>query len=316
VRLPAAFTADWPLKLTSLGLAILLWLIATSEESASSLLSVELRVQPPSGRSIVHGPDPLRVTVVGPRRDLLKLSTTHLLLTRILPDSLTADSVELDVTPSDVVLPQTVSARVQDIQPRRVVVELNRVEERTVAVRPVVRVAPDSGFELVGGVSVVPGEVRIAGPRERVRVLDSITTVPLEIVRADGPSEERLSVDTSGLGPVRVFPSRVTVRINVQATAERTLGPVPIQLPSVMASRWRSDRDSVTVRVHGPRARLAALTPDSVAVSVEAPHRAGSSTLRAGSSTLRAVLRVLLPTGLTGKAEPDSVTLLRRGDRA
>jgi hypothetical protein len=77
-----------------------------------------------------------------------------------------------------------------------------------------------------------------------------------------------------------------------------------VQLPSALAGSLKPDRDTVTVRVRGLRSRLAALTPDSVAVTVE-------PAVRAGAPPPRARLRVLLPAGLTGKATPDSVSFHR-----
>jgi len=305
VTLRAALTADWPLKLTALALSVLLWLVASSEEPASGLLSVELRVQPPAGREVVREPGRIRATVVGRRRDLLRLSRENLVLTRMLPDSLTADSMSLTIDPADLVFPGATGIQVQDVEPRRVGVELNPLAQRTVPVHPVVRVQSRSGFELVGAVAVVPGEVRLAGPESRIAAIDSAVTVPLELAGADGPAEQRVMVDTTGFGPVRVFPSRVTVSLNVQAMGERTLWPVPVQLPSAL--RLRPDRDTVTVRVRGPRARLAALTPDSVTVTI--------GPLDSGPPPARVFLRVLVAPGLSGKATPDSVTLTQRDRR-
>jgi hypothetical protein len=62
----------------------------------------------------------------------------------------------------------------------------------------------------------------------------------------------------------------------------------------------------VRVKVRGPVSRLAGLGPDSLAVMVN-PNRRGT----AG----RVGLRVLLPPGITGEADPDSVELVRRGSR-
>jgi YbbR domain-containing protein len=305
VRVRAALLDNWPLKLTSLALSILLWLVASAEEPASGLLQVVVQVQPPNGRVVVSAPEHLRATIVGPRRDLLKLSAEPLILTRLLPDSLTADSVQLDFAPLDLVLPHGVTARVQDIEPRRMMVELDPVTQRIVPVRPVVLVAPDSGFELQGGIAVAPGQVRVVGPRDAVAGIDSVATVPLSIRRADGPSQQRIAIDTARLGAVRVVPSRVTVSVNVQATGERMLTNVPVQLASASLGGWRPDPDAVTVRVHGPRARLGTLTVDSIVVILERPATAGS----------RAALRVHVPGGLHGDVIPDSVTLVRRGER-
>jgi hypothetical protein len=305
VTLRAALTADWPLKLTSLALSVLLWLVASSEEPANGLLDVELRVQPPAGRVVLRDPGPIRATVVGRRGDLLRLARDNLVLTRILPDSVTADSVSLAINPADLVFPGNSSVRVQDVEPRRVAVELDPITQRTVPVRPVVRLQSQAGFELVGGVAVLPGEVRIAGPADRVSAIDSAVTVPVELTRANGPTELHVIVDTSGFGPVRVFPLRVTLSLNVQAMGERTLWPVVVQLPSTL--HLQPDRDTLAVRVRGPRARLVLLTPDSVAVTV--------GPIGSGPAPHRAALRVLLPAGLSGTAVPDSVTLTRRVDR-
>jgi hypothetical protein len=252
----------------------------------------------------MHPLEPLHATAVGSRRELLRLSRDNLFFTRILPDTLTADSVRLDIDPSDVVLPGNANVRIQDIEPRQVTVELNPVAQRTVPVRPLVRVQSDSGFELVGGIAVVPGEVRLAGPRDGVAAIDSVHTVPLEIASADGVTEERVMVDTAGFGPVRVFPSRVTPTLNVQAIAERTLWPVPVQVPSALAKSVKLERDTVTVRIRGPRYRLAHLTPDSVTVTLVAGPPAPGT-------VARVALRVMVPAGLTGKATPDSVSFRR-----
>ncbi len=305
VRLRAALLNDWPLKLTSLALAVVLWLIASAEEPASGVVPVEVRVQPPVGRTVISAPDRLRATVVGPRRDLLKLAATPLILTRLLPDTLTADSVQLDFAPLDILLPHGAVARVQDIEPRRLTVELDPVTHRMVPVRAVVVVAPDSGFELEGGIGVAPGEVRIVGPREAVAQIDSVATMPLSIHRADGPSQQRIAIDTALLGPVRVVPARVTVSVNVQATGERLLANVPVQLASAVMGAWRPNPDAVSVRVHGPRARIGTLTRDSVVVTLEQPATPGG----------KAALRVHVAGGLRGAAVPDSVALVRRGER-
>jgi hypothetical protein len=60
--------------------------------------------------------------------------------------------------------------------------------------------------------------------------------------------------------------------------------------------------------VRGPASRVAAVTPESVLVVLGGPdHPPGPR---------RVPLRVLVPPGLTGTAEPDSVRLLPRRRRA
>jgi hypothetical protein len=305
VSLRTAFTRNLPLKLTSLVLALLLWFLAASEEPASTQVPVEITVRPPPGRSVIRPPQPVRATVVGARRELLKLSTGPLHLIRRLPDTLQADEVRLDLLPSDLEPPRGVNVRIQDIQPRTLALVLDSTFHRVVPVRPVVQLRSEPGFAL-GEIAVVPGTVRLMGPGDRVRSLDSIRTEPLEITRADAPVEELVPVDTNGLGPVRVWPSAVSVRVSVEASSQRTLWPVPVRLSSTTAATLRPEQESVIVRVLGTAGRLVGLVPDSVLVVVDGVHE---------TEPRRAPLRVLLPAGLQGHAEPDSVDLVRRRPR-
>ena len=91
---------------------------------------------------------------------------------------------------------------VQDVQPRAVVVALDSTFQRVVPVRAVVRLPPETGHVL-GAIAVVPGTVRLLGPRDAIEAIDSVRTEPLEVARADGPVEETLALDTSGSGGAR-----------------------------------------------------------------------------------------------------------------
>jgi hypothetical protein len=302
VSLRGALFANLPLKLTSLGLSVFLWFLAAGEEPASALVPVELSVRPPSGRRVVHQAGPVRALVSGPRRELLKLSTSPMRVTRVLPDSTAADQVQVELGPGDLELPRGVDLHVQDVQPRAVAIELDSTYQRVVPVRAVVRLPPETG-RVLSAISVVPGTVRLLGPRDAIQAIDSARTVPLEVARADGTVEETLGLDTSGFGRIRVVPSAVTVRVEVEAVGERILTSVPVRLSSDLAAVARPQRATVDVRVHGPMARLGALSRDSVPVVVDWTGPPGPGRVR---------LRVLAPAGLDATALPDSIELVKR----
>jgi hypothetical protein len=306
VSLRAALTADLPLKLTSVALSLLLWLLAAGEEPVSALLPVDLAVQAPAGRVLLHPPGAVRALVVGPRRELLKLSAAPVRITRVLPDSVGGDEVRVDLSPGEIELPRGVAARVQDVQPRVVTVALDATEQRVVPVHPVVRIAGEAGYT-PGRITVVPGTVRLLGPADRIGGIDSLATEPLEVTGAEGPVEQTVALDTAGLGPaVRLEPKRAMVRVDVEPLRERTFAAVPVRLPSHAASAWAPALDSVTVRVRGRAGRLAELDADSVLVLAE---------WRGARPPGRVALRVVLPPGVSGRAEPDSVEIVaRRGD--
>lgn len=302
MSLRGALTADLPLKLTSLGLAVFLWLLAAGEEPASALLPVDLLVRAPAGRRVMHAGGPVRALVSGPRRELLKLSTSPMRLTRVLPDSTVADQVELELGPADIAMPRGVDAHVQDVQPRLLAVALDSTYQRIVPVRAMVRLSPGLGH-MLSAIAVVPGTVRLVGPRDAIQRIDSVQTVPLELARADGPVEETLALDTSGFGRARALPSEVSVRVDLEAVGERTLTGVPVRLSSDLAAVARPARSTVDVRVRGAAGRLGALAADSVPVVVDWVGPPGPG---------RAALRVLAPAGLEATASPDTVELVQR----
>jgi hypothetical protein len=305
VSVRTALLADLPLKLTSLFLSVFLWFLAASEEPGSALLDVEVMVRPPPGRTLLRPPESLRALVTGPRRDLLRLSATPVRLTRILPDTLEGDQIRLDLAPGELEIPSGVSVRVQDLQPRSITVELDSTSQRVVPVEPIVSLRPELGFS-VQGISVVPGTVRLFGPLARLKNIDSIRTESLEVTSANAPLERDLALDTVGFGMVRIEPRVVTVRVEIEASTERTIEDVPVGMPSNLAANLRPSVEMVRVRVRGPVSRLAGLLPESLMVMVEPGRRAAPG---------RVGLRVLLPQGITGAAEPDSVELVRRGSR-
>jgi hypothetical protein len=303
VGLRSALTADLPLKLTSVGLSIFLWFLAASEEPASSLMPVELTVRPPAGRAVVRTDTSVRALVSGPRRELLKLSTSPMHLTRVLPDTTAADQVALEVGPGDIELPRGVDVHVQDVQPRSIAVDLDSTFQRIVPVRAVVRLEAGAD-QVLRAIAVVPGTVRLLGPRDEIERIDSARTEPLEVTDAGGPVEETLALDTSGFGRVRALPATVTVRVDVEDVGERTVTAVPVRLPSDLAAVARPERTTVSVRVRGAAARLASIDRDSVPVIVDWNGPPGPGPAR---------LRVLAPAGLDATAVPDSIALVRRG---
>jgi hypothetical protein len=302
VRLWARLTANWPLKLTSLLLAILLWLVAAFEQPSTRLVRVQLQVEPPAGREVLEAPATAQALVVGPARELLKLSARALTLTKTIADTVTARDVTLGLAPADIVLPREVDAEIRDVQPREVTVELDSVFQRLVPVRALLRGGGDP--VQAGEVSVTPSVVRVSGPVDAVRRIPAVSTVPFDLPAGTGVAELQVALDTSLGRGVHVAPTDVLVRLEREPAEARVLAGVPVQLPGAVAAEWAAGIDTVSVAIRGPAARLAALTTDSVLVYLRGATHGG-----------RVPLTLLLPEGLAGRPRPDSITLTRRSAR-
>ncbi|GBD31549.1 MAG: hypothetical protein KatS3mg081_1259 [Gemmatimonadales bacterium] len=293
---------NWPIKLTALVLAAVLWAAVAAEEPTTQLVPVSLVVQPPEGRALTTPLPPVKALYAGSARELIKLYGSPPTIVKTIPDTVMDSEYLLELRPEDLMVDGRVDAQVQDIQPRAIRVRLDDVARRTVPVVARVRIVPDSGYMVTSGVAVVPSSVTVRGPEVHVRRIEEIKTLPVEIVGATGPIRRSVQLDTAGFGTVQVFPASVEIAADVEAVSERVLLDVPVSLRGTGAG-WVSEPARVIVTLRGPASRVAQVPRDSVTVValVEAP--------RAG---IKVPLQVIASGGITGTAVPDSVELRRR----
>jgi hypothetical protein len=115
--------ANWPLKLTSVLLAILLWVVAALEEPINRRVRAHLELEAPPGRVILGAPGAATVQLTAPAREFLKLGGRPVEVLKTVVDSVEGDRM-VDLEPADVILPRGVSARALDVLPARITVRL------------------------------------------------------------------------------------------------------------------------------------------------------------------------------------------------
>lgn len=206
-RLVSAFTEHLPIKAAALFFSMVLWLIVAAEEPAARELEVELAITTDSMVRVVEPPPRVHALVVGSGRDLLKLYATPPTVRRHLGND-SPETVVLDIRPGDVDLPSGVAARVQDVQPRTIPLQLDVRAWRDVPVRSALRIIPPAGMRVTGPPRFEPDSVRVTGPRTSVQSLDSVMTARLDLMVSD--TMGRVPIDITGLG-VRVVPAAVRV---------------------------------------------------------------------------------------------------------
>ena len=209
-------TANWPLKLTSLLLALALWSVASFEEPSTRLIRIQLQVTPPEGRALVAPPATAQALVTGTERELLELGARPPILARAIADSVTARRVTLVLSPADVVLPRGIKADVRDVQPNEVTIELDSLYQRLVPVRASLLAHTDPA-PLTGIVTITPGLVRISGTVAAVRQVEAVTTVPFDLPGIADTNGLTVALDTTLARGVRVAPTVVTIRVRPAA---------------------------------------------------------------------------------------------------
>jgi len=261
INLRRVVTADLPLKLTAVLIAMIFWAV-----SALSAPPTEV-VRDYGGRVAVERPDdvPAGYVLEGQLGDVgVRLKGTEAALANVVPSDLharldvpTADLHRSD--PQDVLVSvdvATAGVKVDSIAPATVTVRIEPITSREVAVQA--RFANDPpGGTVAGDPAITPSQVRVSGAASQVaRIAALYATVRFGDAVTDLVSSvQPTAVDASGaaIDGLTVDPAIVQLTVPVLPTATtRTVPVVPALRGAVAAGYWitrvTTDPPVVTVR--------------------------------------------------------------------
>lgn len=264
--------ALWPvrhvgLKLLSIAVAVLLWLVVTGDPIVERTLRVGLELQRmPAGLELVGGvPDAVGVRVRGPSSRLSALVPGDLAAVIDL-DGVKAGRRLFALTPAQVTGPFGVE--VTRVTPATLPLAFEPIASVVVPVRPRVEGAPVTGHS-VTNVSVTPSQVRISGPESVVRGVTELFTAPISIAGATSLVRESATIDTAESNLRLEGGAAAVVTVTIAAdTIERTVSGVAITLRGGVAGRLSPPEAAVTVR--GAREVVEALGPTDIVLFVDA----------------------------------------------
>jgi YbbR domain-containing protein len=264
----------WPfrhfgLKLLSLAIALMLWMVVSGEETVERGLRVplELLQLPPDIELAGDVPATVDVRVRGGSSTLSRVSAGDLVAVldlrsarpgrRVFP--LTSDQVR---TPFGVDVVQ--------ITPSAIAVMFEVSASRQVPIVPAVDGRPAAGF-VVGTMSADPSAVDVVGPESAVKRATEVVTEPVSVSGARDRVRQvvTLGVLDPSLRLRNLRSATVTVQI-VPAPSERTLRHRPVHLRNLSASLTaEATPTDVDVTVRGSRDLMARLEADDVAAYVD-----------------------------------------------
>ena len=289
-----------PLKLASLGLAVLLWLVIAGEKSSEMGLSVPVELQ--------NFPKDLELTGDPVDTVEVRLRASPGIIQRLTPGDVSAHIDLVDAhegerivhfTPDSGRVPFGVT--VVKISPSLITLNLERTLQKTVPVRPRLLGRPGPGYE-VAEVTAEPAEARITGPKSRVQEVESAYTEPVSVEGVDATVVDHVNIGLEDpllriQGSPRV---RVTARIR-EVEHTRAFPNLPVEVRRG-GSAPRPPR--VTVVLAGPASVL-----DQVDGSAIRPYVDAGQVDETGT----AHVAVELASGLTGvevrETQPAEVAL-------
>ena len=219
------FGADATLRLASLGLAAALWFVIVGRQTAERgvVVPVELR-NVPSDLELTGDPvNSVDVRVRSSPGLINSLETGKLLATIDLAGATEGERI-VQLTPEQVQVP--FGFRIVKITPSLLTLNIERTERKSVPVRPRVTGRPAPGFE-IAGVASDPPEVRVAGPRSRVREIESAFTEPVSVEGASANASEAVGVGLEDPLLRLEGGSRVRVRVSIGEARAQQSAPEP-----------------------------------------------------------------------------------------
>jgi YbbR domain-containing protein len=217
------------LKLLSLGLALLLWMVVSGEETVERGLRVPLELtQMPSGLELLGDvPATVDVRVRGASGTLSRVATGDVVAVLDL-HAAQSGRRPFPLTPDQVRVPFGVE--IVQVLPSAVTMAFEPSASRDVPIAPAVDGRPAPGF-VVGPLSAEPRVVEVIGPESAVRRATEVVTEPVSVAGAS--THVKQSVILGLLDPALRLKTARSAMVTVQilpAPLERTLRNQPVHL--------------------------------------------------------------------------------------
>lgn len=256
------FVEDWSLKLLSLAIAIILWLLVTGQnQPVTAHVNVQLNFIRPQALEISNDPPrTVDVMLTGSRNKLDDLTSLDLVATVDISDQRAGERVLRLADKAQITLPQGI--KVDGFQPSAIPVRLEEIIDRQVVVEPKLEGKPDEGFE-VYSVYSNKSSVAVRGPTSRVNALQKVATESIWLAgHKESFTASNVALDVSD-PKVDLLDPMVSVAVEIgERRIEKNFSGVPV----TMADGGQVQPATTSVTLLGVASFLAALKPEELKI--------------------------------------------------
>ena len=282
------FLEDWGTKLVAVGITAALWLGVTGLQKPTSrrLNSVPLILNFSSDMEATNSPlKEVDIVVTGDKTKISRLRSEDLVVSIDLTD-VTPGERTIPLTPQSINVDLPSGLKIDEVQPGKIAVKLERVEEREVAVKPEIEGNIAEGYEIYSQ-TIVPAKVRVRGPESFVKSLDSIST---EKITLDNHKED-FTARQVGLNVVN---PKITLLDTIVEVTFR-IGEKRAERMFIVLYKTETETKRASVLLYGASSILEKLTAEEMSL-VFSPNQNGEN-----------VPQVVLPADVQGKVEVKSL---------
>jgi YbbR domain-containing protein len=240
------------LKVLSIALAALLWLLVAGERivERSMRIPLEFTNLPAQLEVVGDAPDVVDVRLRGSSGALSRIANNELVAMLDLRLARTGRRL-FHITGEDVRTPFGVE--VVQVMPSSLSITFEPSGSKVVPVVPAVDGMPADGY-IVGTVTADPATVEVVGPVSALGSLTEAITEPVSIAAAAGPVIESVTVGVPDQSVRLREPQTARVTVNVTpAPAEWAVAAIPVKIRNAARPNTQVTPTQVTVHVRGPR---------------------------------------------------------------
>ena len=281
------FLEDWVMKLVALAVTLALWLGVTglSTPTTQRLTSVPLSLRFSNNIEVTNSPiQEVDLVVTGDKRKLAQINKNDLIVSMDISDVTPGDRV-ISLTPETVGVSLPTGVKLDEIQPSRIAVRIEAVEEKEIAVKAETTGEIPEGYEVYSE-TITPSKIRVRGPSNFIRSLSFVSTERIDLTN-------RVADFTAKQIPVSVANPKATVVETVVDVAFRIGEKRVERVYSIPVEGGRR----ASVVLFGGRSLFENIRTESLRIEM-VKNDAGED-----------VPRVILPPALDGKVEIRSVRI-------
>ncbi len=223
------FVEDWMMKLIALVITLALWFGVSGlrEPKTERLRNVSLSMRVSNDVEITNSPvKEIDIVVTGDDRKIAQINKENLIVSLDLTESLAGDR-SVQISPENINIDLPTGVKIVDIQPDRIAVKLEKVEEREVPVKVETEGALPENLEIYQA-TAVPGKVRIRAPESYIKSLDLISTERIDIGGKSADFTER-QVSLVVLSPkVKLIDTIVDVIVRIGEKRVERMYSIPV----------------------------------------------------------------------------------------
>ncbi len=267
------FLDDWLMKLIALVITLGLWLGVTGLRTPTSrrLSGVPLSLRVANDLEVTNSPvTEVDIKISGDKSKIDQINQRDLTVTVDLTDVQAGDRT-VQITPDNVSIELPAGFKLEEIQPTRIAVKLERIIERDVRVKAETEGAVAEDSEIYN-IAIAPQMVRVRGPESFVKPIDSIST---EKVDVEGHREDFTAQQVA----LNIISPKVRLIDTTVVDVSFRIGEKRIEKPYLIPVKTEKGIKTATVVLYGAQSLFVNLPSENLKVEV-LKNEAGENSLR------------------------------------